>query len=149
MRKVLAWCIGALFILYGLIRFGGSAMIFHALTTGVESGFQDGIDKIAALVDRTADIQIVPFTVAGYFAYVALLGASQIAGTLGTMFRRRWGVWVMGVYFLIFGLGFVNFQLFNMKTGVLFVSLALYGLMLWLLRLSPTGRRRDEPVVAT
>ncbi|MCR6702654.1 MAG: hypothetical protein NVV68_16565 [Dokdonella sp.] len=122
-------------LLYGLIRIGVGSLLF-----GQEVGwlnlpaFQGPIEDIGGFLDRSADKQIVPVSVAGYLGYIALMGLVLAVGAIGSLRNRSFGLTFIGLFLVMYALLFINFQTINPKILHLAACAILFGLLLWLNR---------------
>ncbi len=75
---------------------------------------------------------IIPLSIEVYMGWSALMGITLTLGSFLALFKLRAGYALMGLYFVLFGAGFVNYLAFNIKLLHFAAGLMLFLLMLWL-----------------
>lgn len=131
MKRKLAIVICCLFLASGLIRICvGGIMIGQAAGWWALDG-----EAAEALADtqrfvneRTANI--VGFTPISYFAFIVFMGLTISLGAIGQMWRKQWGLVLIGIYLLSHGALFVNFMTVNPKIALLGLA-GLLTMFLW------------------
>lgn len=132
MKRKIAITICLLFLASGLIRVGVSGLMI-----GEASGWWSfGGEATAALADTRrfiaeADINLAGFTPLSYFAYIGLMGVAISLGAIGQLWRRRWGLALIGVYLLSHAALFVNFMTVNPKIFLWALTVAMAGVLAW------------------
>jgi hypothetical protein len=94
--------------------------------------FGEAIGRIQSLLSESGRGPLVPFSVAGYLGYGALMGAVLSVGAVGSLLRWRYGLHFIGAFLALYALLFVNFQMVNVKLLHLAVCAALFGVLVWL-----------------
>lgn len=121
------------FLVYGGIRAGGGLAAF-AQAAGwwdTEIG-RKVVETVASSLPEMSGRAFVPLSVEGYIAWSATMGIVLTAGSLLALFKVRGGYLLMGVYFVLFGMGFMNYMVLNVKLLHFAASLFLFLLMVWL-----------------
>ena len=137
-RRLIGWLIAGGLLIYGLLRLGiGIGLVGQDLGLLSIAALEEPIADIATFLDEKREAQIVPFTVAGYAAYIALMGLVLGSGALGFLMRRRPGLPLIGGFLGLWVLLFVNFQTINAKLVHLAVCFVLFLILLAI-------RRREE-----
>ena len=140
MFRIIAIVIGVVFLAYGLLRIGvGSAMLGHELGIFHIDALQEPIKEVGEFLQEKADKdkQLIPFTVAGYVGYIALMGLTLSIGAIGSLINKRFGLPLIATFLLLYAALFVNFQTINPKIVHLAVALVLFLLLLWIKRREP------------
>jgi len=132
LRKIIFWIIGIFFLLYGLVRVLGGVMVISALLSVEDEGTNVAAQKVRSFMDNPDTFAIIPLNPIGYMTYILLMGLVLIGGTSGVLLYRRWGVWVMSSYFVLYLLLFLNFWVFNIKVAHLTGGFFLFLFFLWL-----------------
>ncbi len=145
-KKAGYYVIALAFLVYGLLRLNGAVP-----AVGQAMGWSDtemGRTVLAAARPGFAEMEprgIVPLSLTGYMMVSLLMGITLSIGSLLALFKIRAGYYLMGLFFVLFALGFVNYQVFNSKIIVFAISLAFFILMLWL---SDRARVHTNPTKA-
>jgi len=132
MQRKLAIVICCLFLASGLIRIVvGGMMIGQAAGWWVLDG-----EAAEALADTQRFIgeqskNIAGFTPISYFAYILFMGLTISLGAIGQLWRKRWGLVLIGVYLLSHGALFVNFMTVNRKVAFLGLAALLTAILWW------------------
>lgn len=135
MKRTLAITICLVFLISGLIRLGvGGMMIGQAMDWWAFDG-----EASEALADTQRFISeqttnIVGFTPVSYFAYISFMGLVISLGAIGQIWRKTWGLGLIGVYLLSHGWLFVNFWTINPKIYLLTLAALLAMALFWLNR---------------
>lgn len=133
MRKYAGMFIALAFLAYGLIRLGvGSALLGQETGLIDVQAFRGPLDDIGDFLGKSKEKQIIPVSVAGYVAYIALMGLVLSSGAVRTLWNRSLGLPLIGAFLTMYGLLFVNFQTINPKAIHLGVCLVLFVVLLWL-----------------
>lgn len=133
MRKYVELFIISAFLLYGLIRVGVGSFLFSQEMGLIDfEGFRDPIIEIGQFLGRATDKQLIPFSVAGYVAYIALMGLVLTAGALALLKNKHFGFSFIGAFLLMYTLLFVNFQTINPKAIHLGICIVFFILLYWL-----------------
>ena len=139
MKRKLAILICLGFIVSGLIRIGvgtmmmGQAVGWWAFDGEAATAFADTQVFIA---EREANL--VGFTPLSYFGYILFMGLTISLGAIGQLWRKQWGLALIGVYLLSHAALFVNFQTVNPKVALLGLAVALTLVLAW-------ANREPEP----
>lgn len=140
MRKWTAIAIAFCFGLYASARLmGGGLMLMQIMGLSDSVLVKSAIQKVEEALPVMNETAFIPFSVPMYFAFSVLLGLVLIAGALGVAFRQWWGIWPIFLYYLLFGLSFLNFQIVNEKLIHLFIGL---GVAIVLFFLTIPDRRK-------
>jgi len=101
---------------YGLIRIGvGGALLAQTLEIVNFSELAEATLEVKEFIDIRASEQLVPFTLAGYYTYILVMGVLLSIGAVGTIVRRRWGFVLLWIYLGSHAALFINFQEINPK----------------------------------
>jgi hypothetical protein len=116
-----------LFLLgYGLIRIGvGGALLFQTLEIVNFSELSEAALEVKEFINIRASKQIIPFSLAGYFSYILVMGILLTTGAVGTIARSRLGFLVLWIYIAMHAALFINFQEINPKIFVLLLQIIL------------------------
>lgn len=135
MRRYVRIFVSLALLLYGLIRIGVGSLLFGQEVGWLDlAAFQGPVADIGGFLDRSADKQIVPVSVAGYLGYIALMGLVLTVGAVGSLRNRSFGLILIALFLVLYAALFVNFQTINPKILHLAVCAILFGLLLWLSR---------------
>ena len=116
MYRVSAIVIGVLFLIYGLLRLGvGGAMLGDELGFFHIEPLQEALQDVGAFLEKKKELQIIPVSVAGYVAYIALMGLTLTTGAIGSLTNRVFGLPFIGGFLLMYVALFANFQTINKK----------------------------------
>ncbi len=132
MKRKLAIAICLLFLASGLIRIGvGCMMIGQAAGWWAQEG-----EAAEALADTQRFISekksnIVGFTPISYFAFILFMGLTISLGAIGQIWRKQWGLVLIGIYLLSHGWLFVNFMTVNPKIALLGLASLLTLILFW------------------
>jgi len=87
------------------------------------------------------DANLVGFTPISYFAFIMFMGITISLGSVGQVFRKKWGLPLIGVYLLSHGALFVNFMTVNPKIFLWALSVVAAAVLYWASRptLDKTG----------
>lgn len=136
MKRKIAIGICLLFLASGLIRIGvGGLMMGQAAGWWALEG-----EAAEALVDTQRFISekqsnIVGFTPISYFAFILFMGVTISFGAMGQIWRKQWGLILIGIYLLSHALLFVNFMTINPKLAFLGLAVLLTLVLVWANRL--------------
>ena len=145
MKRKLAIIICLFFLASGLIRIGVSLLMI-----GQASGWWSfGGEATEALADTRRFIADHPTNLAGftplsYFGFIMFMGVTISLGAIGQLWRRHWGLVLIGIYLLSHAALFVNFWTVNPKIFLWGLSVVMAGVLVWANRPTET----DERVVA-
>ncbi|MBJ7576263.1 hypothetical protein [Luteimonas sp. MC1828] len=132
MRKPIRLVISLLLLSYGLIRLGvGGALLGQEIGLLEFHAFQEPINDIHGFLVKSSSKQIIPFSVAGYVSYIALMGVVLAVGALGSLRNQLYGLKWIGAFLAMYALLFVNFQTINPKAIHLAVCAVLFSVLLW------------------
>jgi hypothetical protein len=133
MKKYPALLITLAFLLYGLIRLGvGSFLLSQEMGLIDVAAFREPIVEIGQFLAKAADKQLLPFSVAGYLVYIALMGFVLSAGAVAILKNKSSGFSFIAAFLLLYTLLFVNFQTINPKVIHLAVCALLFVVLFWL-----------------
>lgn len=132
MKRKLAIVICLLFLASGLIRIGVSGLMI-----GEASGWWAfGGEAASSLADTQRFIaereaNLVGFTPLYYFAFILFMGLTISLGAIGQMWRKIWGLVLIGIYLLSHAVLFVNFMTINPKIALLGLAILLTLILVW------------------
>ena len=132
MKRKLAITICLLFLLSGLVRIGVSLLMI-----GQTAGWWSfGGEATEALNDTQRFIaeheaNFVGFTPISYFAFILFMGVTISLGAIGQLWRKQWGLLLIGVYLLSHAMLFVNFWTVNPKLALLGLAMVMTGVLVW------------------
>ena len=135
MSRIIAIVIGVVFLIYGLLRIGvGSAMLGHELGMFEIDALQEPIEDVGEFLEEKADKdkQLIPMSVSGYVAYIALMGLTLSIGATGSLANKQFGLPLIATYLLLYAGLFVNFQTINPKIFHLAAAAVLFLVLLWM-----------------
>jgi|TARA_R100001244_G_scaffold44182_15_gene40097 hypothetical protein len=143
MKRKLAIAICLLFLASGLIRIGVSLLMI-----GQASGWWSfGGEAVEALADTQRFIaeravNMVGFTPVAYFGFILFMGITISLGAIGQLWRRPWGLALIGIYLLSHAALFVNFWTVNPKIFLWALTVVMAGVLVWANREPQTGAGR-------
>ena len=124
-------CLG--FLAFGLVRLGAGLAALAQLAGWIEIGeMTEAIGEVGPFLTEHADQSLYAFGVPDYFAYIALMGAVLVAGTIGAMRYKAGGIRLMALYLVLHGALFLNAMVINPKLVLLAVTVGLVGILAWL-----------------
>jgi hypothetical protein len=132
MKRKLAIVICCVLLASGLIRIGvGGMMIGQAAGWWALEG-----EAAESLADTPRFISekksnIVGFTPISYFAFIMFMGLTISLGAIGQIWRKQWGLVLIGTYLLSHGSLFVNFMTVNPKIVFLGLATLLTVILVW------------------
>jgi hypothetical protein len=132
MKRKLAILLCLIFLASGLVRIGVSLLMI-----GQASGWWTfGGEAVEALADTQRfiaerDFNLVGFTPVAYFGFILFMGVTVSLGAIGQLWRRRWGLVLIGVYLLSHGALFVNFMTVNPKILLWALTVVMAALLAW------------------
>ncbi len=132
MKRKLAIVICCVLLASGLIRIGvGGMMIGQAAGWWALDG-----EAAESLADTQRFISeqksnIVGFTPISYFAFILFMGLTISLGAIGQIWRKQWGLVLIGIYLLSHGSLFVNFMTVNPKIVLLGLATLLTVILVW------------------
>ncbi|WP_109356155.1 hypothetical protein [Sphingorhabdus sp. EL138] len=138
MRRKLAILICLLFLASGLIRIGvGGMMIGQA--AGWWSFDGEAVEALAEtrLFIAGQEANLVGFTPISYFAFILFMGVTISLGAIGQIWRKQWGLVLIGIYLLSHGALFVNFMTVNPKIFLWGLSVLMTAILVWANRPPP------------
>ena len=118
---------------YGVIRIGvGGALLAQSQGLIDIAELANATGEVKSFMDVRADKQILPFSLAGYFIYILVMGVALTVGAIGVFRYKRWGFVLIGVYLALHAALFLNFQEINPKLIGLAVQFAMLVSLLYL-----------------
>jgi hypothetical protein len=131
------------FLIYGVLRLLGSVPGFaHVMGWWDNKIGREIVSKIDVALPELSEKAIVVLSIEAYMGWSVLMGLVLTVGSLLALFKARIGYLLMGSYFVLFGLGFVNYLSINAKILHFAVGLSLFVVMLLLSkRLNGAGGR--------
>ncbi|WP_430428805.1 hypothetical protein [Parasphingorhabdus sp.] len=132
MKRKLAITICLVFLASGLIRIGVSLLMI-----GQAMGWWTfGGEATEALADTQRfiaerDANLVGFTPLAYFGFILFMGLTISLGAIGQMWRRQWGLVLIGIYLLSHAALFVNFMTINPKIALLGLAIIATIILVW------------------
>jgi hypothetical protein len=141
MKRKLAIIICLIFLASGLIRIGvGGMMMGQAAGWWAFSG--EAAEALAETRRFIAEREtnLVGFTPLGYFGFILFMGLTVSVGAIGQLWRRQWGLVLIGVYLLSHAALFVNFMTVNPKMFLWGLTVVMAGVLVWANR-APEGER--------
>ncbi|MEQ8744170.1 hypothetical protein [Parasphingorhabdus sp.] len=143
MKRKLAILLCLIFLASGLVRIGVSLLMI-----GQASGWWSfGGEAVEALADTRSfiaerEVNLVGFTPLAYFGFILFMGVTIGLGALGQLWRRRWGLGLIGLYLLSHAALFVNFWTVNPKIFLWALTVVMAGLLVWANREPDPGAGR-------
>jgi hypothetical protein len=140
MKRKLAIAICLVLLASGLVRIGvGGLMIGQAAGWWALEGEAAGSLADTIRFIREQKSNLVGFTPMSYFAFILFMGLTISLGAIGQMWRKQWGLVLIGIYLLSHGALFVNFMTVNPKIVLLVLATALTVILAWANRLPDPG----------
>lgn len=142
MKRKLAVVICVVFLVSGLVRIGAGAV-----TLGQLQGWWSLDGEAVQAVEETEqfiaerDTNLVGFTPATYFGFIAFMGVTITLGAIGQLRRKSWGLALIVVYLASHAFLFVNFATVNPKVALLALAAVMTGVLWWANR--PEGSAGD------
>lgn len=132
MKRILALLICVIFLVTGLIRVAVSAVVIGELT----GWSQFGGEAALAVADTQrfiaeAQVNLASFTPLTYFVFLMFMGLVVSAGAIGQVWRKNWGLALIGLYVCCHAFLFVNFMTINPKAALLGIALVLALVLAW------------------
>jgi hypothetical protein len=144
MKNIIGLLIAIVFLGYGLVRVGvGGALLAQTLKIVEFPDLAEASLEVKQFINIRASKQIIPFTLAGYFTYILVMGTLLAIGAVGTIAGRGWGVILLWIYIVMHAVLFINFQEINPKIIVLVLQAIL---LLVLNYLRPPNPQSTRPV---
>ena len=133
MKNKIGLLIAILLLGYGLIRIGvGGALLAQTLGIVNFSDLAEAALEVKQFINIRASEQIIPFTLAGYFTYILVMGILLTTGAVGTITRRRWGFILLWIYIAMHAALFINYKEINPKIIVLALQVILLFVLIYL-----------------
>lgn len=127
--------IALVLLAYGVLRLGVGSVLFAQVVGWIDvPALGAAVEEIARFLERAGPASWVTASVAGYVAYIAVMGIVLASGAVGALGNRRFGPPLIGVFLLLYALLFVNFQTINPKIMHLLACAAMFFAMVWLKR---------------
>ena len=132
-RRIGYYVILSGFLLYGAVRMLGALPGFTQSMgwTDTQIGRQI-VQTLESALPAMSEQAILPMSVPVYIGWSALMGFLLTSGSLLALAKKRAGHWLMASYFVLFGAGFLNYLVVNVKLLHFAAGLLLFLLMLWL-----------------
>ncbi len=122
-----------MFLGYGLVRIGvGVALLTQSLALIDVPDLAEAVSEVSEFLTARESKQIVPFSVPGYFVYIAAMGFLLTLGGVGALVRRQWAYVSLGLYLGMHAALFINYQEINPKLVGFAISVALVVLLFYL-----------------
>ena len=133
MKNKIGLLIAILLLGYGIIRIGvGGALLAQILEIVNFSELAEATLEVKQFIDVRANEQIIPFTLAGYYSYILVMGILLTIGAVGTILRRKWGFIFLWIYLANHAALFINFQEINPKLIVLAAQVVLLLVLIYI-----------------
>ena len=132
MKRKLAILICLIFFASGVLRIfaGGGMMGMEAGWWVLDGEFAEAMeDTHRFFSERT--VNLVCFTPFSYFGYIVFMGLTISLGALGQLWRKDWGLVLIGIYLLSHGALFVNFMEINPKIYIWGLSVFVTLVLIW------------------
>lgn len=136
------------FLIYGGFRtFGGVHVIGQLMGWSNTDIGRSIIDALEPGFPAMSSRALIPISMFTYLSWSAVMGVVLTTGSLLALFKKRAGYWLMASYFILFGVMFINYLVFNVKVAHLAAGLVFFLIMLWLSNIpSPFGGARTERI---
>lgn len=123
MKNKIGLLIAFILLGYGLIRIGvGGALLTQTLEIINFSDLAEATLEVKEFINVRVSEQIIPFSLAGYFSYILVMGVLLSIGAVGIMVRKRWGFILLWIYIGTHAALFINFLEINPKIIVLLLQ---------------------------
>lgn len=138
MRLVGYYVINVGFVIYGALRLLGAVPAFAHIVGWWENDIgREVVGKLDTALPELSETAIVVLPLEVYMGWSAVMGVVLTLGAAFALFRARIGYILMGIYYALFGLLFVNYPTVNIKILHLIIGLSLFFVMLLLARRKP------------
>lgn len=132
-RRIAYYVIAGGFLVYGGLRLAGGLPAIAQVMGWADTEVGRGVlEMLTEGLPEMSQRAIVPLSIPAYIAWSTTMGVVLTIGALLALFKRRIGYWLMGLFFVMFAWGFVNFMVINAKFLHFAAALLLFLLMLWL-----------------
>ncbi len=133
MKNKIGLLIAIILLGYGLVRIGvGAALLAQTFDMTNFTDLAEATLEVKEFINARSGKQIIPFTPAGYFIYILVMGLVLAIGAVGAIIRRKWGFVSLWIYIALHGALFINFQEVNRKIFVLALQVVLLIVLLYL-----------------
>ncbi len=135
-RKRLLTNIGYYLIVTAFLIYGGFRLLGGVHVIGQLMGWSNTdigrsiVDALAPGFPAMSSRALIPLSMFTYLSWSALMGVILTLGSFLAIFKLRAGYWLMAAYFMLFGVMFINYLVFNVKVGHLAAGLVLFLIML-------------------
>lgn len=121
--------IGALFLIYGLVRMGvPSLLILQSNGILADNELQGGLDDVIQFLAMVQDQALVPMSASVYLIYIWAMGVLLVVGGIGCIIKKSVLKPALYVFLFLYALLFINFQTINPKV---FHMIACAGLLMF------------------
>ena len=127
------YLIGLGFLVYGGARLFGGSLAFAHIMRWRESPMGAEVEgELVKAWPQLSEKAIIDIPIEAYLGWSLLMGVVLTLGALLALFRRRIGLVLIGGYYVLFGLMFVNYLAFNAKLLHFGIGVAMLALMVFL-----------------
>lgn len=131
LREVGYYAIAIGFLIYGSFRIaGGVPAVAQLMGWGDTDIGRSVVDALAPAFPALTRRALIPLSMQAYLGWSTIMGIILTTGSLLALFKRRVGYWLMAAYFILFGVMFINYLVFNVKIAHLATGLVLFLIML-------------------
>ena len=145
MRKYVRIVVALVLLTYGLIRLGVGSALFGQVNGWIDfPAFHEPLIDIGNFLAKSTENQIIPFSVAGYVSYIALMGLMLLVGAFRALRNLTHGLSFIATFIVMYSLLFFNFQTINPKIIHLGVCIILFGVLLGLKNIDISSKKDLE-----
>ncbi len=131
LRDVGYYLIAIGFMVYGGFRIAGAVpAVAQLMGWGNTDIGRSIVEALAPAFPALSRRALIPVSMEAYLGWSAIMGIVLTTGSLLALFKRRVGYWLMAAYFILFGVMFINYLVFNVKIAHFVSGLVLFLIML-------------------
>jgi hypothetical protein len=131
LREIGYYLIAIGFLVYGGFRIAGAVpAVAQLMGWGDTDIGRSIVEALAPVFPALSQRALIPLSMAAYLSWSGIMGIVLTTGSLLALFKRRSGYWLMASYFILFGVMFINYLVFNVKIAHLAAGFALFLIML-------------------
>jgi hypothetical protein len=132
-KRIPGIVIAGVFLAYGLLRFFvGIGMVGQAIGLVDLADLREPIVDVDRFLGEKNGEAFVAFSSVGYLGYIALMGATLTLGAIGVIWRKAFGLPLVGIFLALWLALFINFQTINQKIVQAAIFAAMYAALVWL-----------------
>lgn len=133
MRRTGYYLINSAFLIYGLIRLIGAVPGFAHIMNWWDNSIGSQIEsKLDEAFPELSEKAIVVLSLEVYMGWSVLMGVVLTLGSALALFKIKIGYVLMAIYYILFGLMFINYWSIDTKIIHFIIGLSLFVLMIFL-----------------